>query len=93
MTDEFIVPAVVTENATIRSGDSVIFFNFRPDRARELTRTLVDPDFTGFGRKKGFFPLTYICMTQYDATMPNVEVAYKPQSLENTLGEYISKKG
>lgn len=93
VTDEFIVPAVVTENATIRSGDSVIFFNFRPDRARELTRTLVDPDFTGFGRKKGFFPLTYICMTQYDATMPNVEVAYKPQSLENTLGEYISKKG
>ena len=93
VTDEFIVPAVVTENATIRSGDSVIFFNFRPDRARELTRTLVDPDFAGFGRKKGFFPLTYICMTQYDATMPNVEVAYKPQSLENTLGEYISKKG
>ena len=93
VTDEFIVPAVVTENATIQSGDSVIFFNFRPDRARELTRTLVDPDFTGFGRKKGFFPLTYICMTQYDATMPNVEVAYKPQSLENTLGEYISKKG
>ena len=93
VTDEFIVPAVVTENATIRSGDSVIFFNFRPDRARELTRTLVDPDFTGFGRKKGFFPLTYICMTQYDATMPNVEVAYKPQSLTNTLGEYISKKG
>ena len=93
VTDEFIVPAVVTENATIRSGDSVIFFNFRPDRARELTRTLVDPDFAGFERKKGFFPLTYICMTQYDATMPNVEVAYKPQSLENTLGEYISKKG
>ena len=93
VTDEFIVPAVVTENATIRSGDSVIFFNFRPDRARELTRTLVDPDFAGFRRKKGFFPLTYICMTQYDATMPNVEVAYKPQSLENTLGEYISKKG
>ena len=93
VTDEFIVPAVVTENATIRSGDSVIFFNFRPDRARELTRTLVDPDFTGFGRKKGFFPLIYICMTQYDATMPNVEVAYKPQSMENTLGEYISKKG
>ena len=93
VTDEFIVPAVVTENATIQSGDSVIFFNFRPDRARELTRTLVDPDFVGFERKKGFFPLTYICMTQYDATMPNVEVAYKPQSLTNTLGEYISKKG
>ena len=93
VTDEFIVPAVVTENATIRSGDSVIFFNFRPDRARELTRTLVDPDFAGFRRKKGFFPLTYICMTQYDATMPNVEVAYRPESLTNTLGEYLSRLG
>ena len=93
VTDEFIVPAVVTEGAEVKSGDSVIFFNFRPDRARELTRTLVDPDFAGFERKKGFFPLTYICMTQYDATMPNVEVAYAPQSLANTFGEYISKNG
>ena len=93
VTDEFTVPAVVTENATIRSGDSVIFFNFRPDRARELTRALVDPDFAGFRRKKGFFPLVYICMTQYDATMPNVEVAYKPEDLTNTFGEYISKQG
>ena len=93
VTDEFIVPAVVTEGAEVKSGDSVIFFNFRPDRARELTRTLVDPDFAGFERKKGFFPLTHICMTQYDATMPNVEVAYAPQSLANTFGEYISKNG
>ena len=93
VTDEFIVPAVVTEGAEVKSGDSVIFFNFRPDRARELTRTLVDPDFAGFERKKGFFPLTYSCMTQYDATMPNVEVAYAPQSLANTFGEYISKNG
>ncbi len=93
VTDEFIVPAVVTEGAEVKSEDSVIFFNFRPDRARELTRTLVDPDFAGFERKKGFFPLTYICMTQYDATMPNVEVAYAPQSLANTFGEYISKNG
>ena len=93
VTDEFTVPAVVTENAAIRSGDSVIFFNFRPDRARELTRALVDPDFAGFRRKKGFFPLVYICMTQYDATMPNVEVAYKPEDLTNTFGEYISKQG
>ena len=93
VTDEFIVPAVVTENATIRSGDSVIFFNFRPDRARELTRTLVDPDFTGFGRKKGFFPLIYICMTQYDATMPNVEVAFPRNTVRNGLGEYLSQMG
>ena len=93
VTDEFIVPTVVTEGAGIKAGDSVIFFNFRPDRARELTRALVDPDFAGFEREKGFFPLTYICMTQYDATMPNVEVAYRPESLANTLGEYLSRLG
>ena len=93
VTDEFIVPTVVTEGAGIKAGDSVIFFNFRPDRARELTRALVDPDFAGVEREKGFFPLTYICMTQYDATMPNVEVAYRPESLANTLGEYLSRLG
>ena len=93
VTDEFVVPTVVKGAEPISAGDSVIFYNFRPDRAREITRTLVDPDFTGFERKKGFFPLTYVCMTQYDATMPNVEVAYKPESLENTFGEYISNKG
>ena len=93
VTDEFIVPTLVTEGAGIKAGDSVIFFNFRPDRARELTRALVDPDFAGFEREKGFFPLTYICMTQYDATMPNVEVAYRPESLANTLGEYLSRLG
>ena len=93
VTDEFVVPTVVKGAEPISEGDSVIFYNFRPDRAREITRTLVDPDFTGFERKKGFFPLTYVCMTQYDATMPNVEVAYKPESLTNTFGEYISNKG
>lgn len=93
VTDEFVVPAVIDGGATIQPNDSVIFFNFRPDRAREITRTFVDPDFKGFERKNGFFPLTYVCMTQYDATMPNVDVAFKPQSLKNTLGEYISDKG
>lgn len=93
VTDEFVVPTVCAENATISENDSVIFFNFRPDRAREITRTIVDPDFTGFERKKGFFPTYYVCMTQYDATMPNVHVAFKPQSLTNTFGEYISDKG
>lgn len=93
VTDEFIVPVVCAENAGISKDDSVIFFNFRPDRARELTRTLVDPDFNGFERKKGFFPLTYVCMTQYDATMPNADVAFKPEKLTNTFGEYISKLG
>ena len=93
VTDEFVVPVVCDGAAPISEGDSVIFYNFRPDRAREITRTLVDPDFSGFQRKKGFFPLTYVCMTQYDATMPNVEVAYNPESLENTFGEYLSKNG
>lgn len=93
VTDEFVLPTVVEGGAPIQSGDSVVFFNFRPDRAREITRTLVDPAFDGFERKKGFFPLTFVCMTQYDATMPNVEVAFKPQSLKNTFGEYISDKG
>lgn len=93
VTDEFVVPTVIDGAAPIGANDSMIFYNFRPDRAREITRTFVDPDFTGFERKKGFFPLTYVCMTQYDATMPNVQVAFKPQSLENTFGEYISNKG
>ena len=93
VTDEFVIPVVCEENATIKSGDSVVFYNFRPDRAREITRTLVDPDFTGFERKNGFFPLTYVCMTQYDATMPNVQIAFKPESLVNTFGDYISSKG
>lgn len=93
VTDEFVLPTVCVEGATIQPNDSVIFFNFRPDRAREITRTLVDPDFTGFERKNGFFPLVFVCMTQYDVTMPNVEVAFKPQSLVNTFGEYISKNG
>ena len=93
VTDEFVIPTVCVENATIKSGDSVVFFNFRPDRAREITRTFVDPDFAGFERRNGFFPLTYVCMTQYDATMPNVDIAFKPQKLTNMFGEYISQKG
>ena len=93
VTDEFVVPTVIAGGGRIKAGDSVIFFNFRPDRAREITRTLVDPDFTGFERKNGFFPLTYVCFTQYDATMPGVLVAFHPQSLVNTFGEYISKLG
>ena len=93
VTDEFVVPTVVDKSGMIGANDSVVFFNFRPDRSREITRTFVDPDFTGFERKKGFFPLTYVCMTQYDATMPNVQVAFKPQSLANTFGEYISEHG
>lgn len=93
ITDEFVLPTVCEKGARISANDSIIFFNFRPDRAREITRTFVDPDFNGFERKKGFFPVFFVCMTQYDVTMPNVQVAFKPQSLANTFGEYISKNG
>lgn len=93
VTDEFIEPIIVTEGANIQENDSVVFANFRPDRAREITRTLTDPDFNGFERKHGFFPVCFVCMTQYDASMPNVQVAFKPQSLANTFGAYIADKG
>ncbi len=96
VTDEFVVPTVITDEdgealGRVSENDSVIFFNFRPDRAREITRTIVDKDFSGFERK--FFGTFFVCMTQYDASMPNVHVAFRPQTLVNTFGEYISKKG
>ena len=90
VTDEFILPTVVDANGVIKANDSVVSFNFRPDRARQFTRTFVDPDFAGFERKNGFFPLCYVCMTQYDETMPNVSVAYPPEELRMTLGEYLA---
>ena len=93
--DEFVVPTLICNNgepiATISENDSVIFFNFRPDRARELTRVFVDKNFDGFEKK--FLYVNYVCMTQYDETIPNVEVAFKPTKIENTFGEYISKLG
>lgn len=93
--DEFVVPGVILENgkpmATVSEGDSVIFFNFRPDRAREITRAIVDENFDGFERT--YFKTTYVCLTQYDLTMPNVTVAYAPQTIDNTLGTYIASKG
>lgn len=91
ITDEFVVPTIVDKNGMVKEGDSVIFFNFRPDRARQITRTFVDPDFNGFDRK--YFKVNFVCMTQYDESMPNVTVAYPPETLEMTFGEYISKKG
>ena len=93
VTDEFVVPAVTCEGGRVSEGDSVIFFNFRPDRAREITRTFVDDEFNGFERRNGRFPVNYVCFTQYDATMPNVEVAFKPESLHNVMGEYLAKCG
>ncbi len=90
VTDEFILPTVVNKDGTIKANDSVVSFNFRPDRARQFTRTFVDPDFDGFERKNGFFPLNYVCMTQYDETMPNVSVAFPPEELTMTFGEYLA---
>ena len=94
--DEFVKPTVITNKngepiAKIEDGDSVIFFNFRPDRAREITRSIVDKEFDGFETKK--LNTYFVCMTPYDETMPNVEVAYKKEELKNTFGEYISNKG
>lgn len=93
VTDEFMLPTVIDAEGMIRENDSVVFFNFRPDRARQITRAFVDADFTGFARKNGFFPVHFVCMAQYDATMPNVSVAFPPEALDMTMGEYLSKCG
>ncbi len=94
--DEFVIPVVIGEDlkprATIDDGDSVIFYNFRPDRARQLTRAIVDEDFDGFEREKKV-RTNFVTMTQYDKTIENVKVAFKPKSPRNTLGEYISSLG
>ncbi len=89
-TDEFVVPVVIEKDGTINANDSVIFFNFRPDRARQITRSFVDGAFNGFPRNKGFFPVHFVCMTPYDATMPNVSVAFEPKELDMTFGELLS---
>ncbi len=93
LTDEFMLPAVCVPEGRIGPEDSVIFYNFRPDRAREITRCLVDPDFTEVERGKGFFPVRFVCTTEYDASMPNVSVAFPKVSLQNTMGEYLSQLG
>ncbi|MDF2929249.1 MAG: 2,3-bisphosphoglycerate-independent phosphoglycerate mutase [Anaerospora sp.] len=93
-TDEFVVPTVIDGcgDCGIKGQDGVIFFNFRPDRARQLTRTFVDEAFAGFNRRNGFFPLHFATMTQYEESL-DVAIAYKPQLLTNTLGEVVSKAG
>jgi len=91
VTDEFIKPVVVSEDCLVEDNDSVIFYNFRPDRARQITRAFVDDDFDKFEREK--LNLTYVTLTQYDKTIKNVEVAFEPQVLENTFGEYLGKLG
>ena len=90
--DEFVQPTVINA-VPIRDGDSVIFINFRPDRAREITRALVDPDFDGFERRVMPKDLTYVCMAEYDATMPNVTVAFPPEAVDPTLGKTIADLG
>ena len=93
--DEFVLPTLICNGdepiATIGENDSVIFFNFRPDRAREITRSLVDKEFTGFERK--YFPLYYVCFTNYDETIENVHIVFKKAEIKNTFGEIVSKHG
>lgn len=98
VTDEFVVPKVVVKDgspvALIEKGDSIIFFNFRPDRAREISRAFIMEDFDAFPRKAGFLSPVYVGMTQYDASFAgHLDTAFKPQTLTNTLGEYLAKCG
>ncbi len=95
--DEFVRPTVIMEKgkpaAAVQPNDSVIFYNFRPDRAREITRAFCDDDFKGFERKDGRLPLTYVAFTEYDVTIPNKEVAFQKEEINNTFGEFLAKKG
>lgn len=95
-TDEFVRPTVIIDSkgepvGTVKEGDSIIFFNFRPDRARQLTKAFVDKDFEGFKRRKGYFRVNFVCMTRYDDEIRDVKVAYEPEIIKNTLGEIISR--
>lgn len=96
-TDEFVLPTVIVKDgkpvATVKENDSVIFYNFRPDRAREITRAFCDDKFEGFEREKGFFPLTFVAFTEYDVTIPNKIVAFHKVEINNTFGEFLAKKG
>lgn len=97
VTDEFVKPSLIVRSggaiSTINSGDAIIFFNFRPDRAREITRAFIEPNFSDFTRVTGYLNPKYVSMTQYNKDFTGLEVAFKPQTLTNTFGEYISKKG
>ncbi|MCD8155894.1 MAG: 2,3-bisphosphoglycerate-independent phosphoglycerate mutase [Clostridiales bacterium] len=96
VTDEFVLPTVITDEAgqplsLVKENDSVIFFNFRPDRAREITRAFCDDAFTGFERN--FMKLTYVCFKDYDETIPNKLIAFEKESISNTFGEFLAKAG
>ena len=97
VTDEFVIPTVMKKEdgmpvTTIQDGDSIIFYNFRPDRARQITRAFCDPDFTGFAREKRL-DLTYVCFKDYDETIPNKYVAFKKEVLNNTFGQWLASQG
>ncbi len=96
-TDEFVLPTVIMENdapvATVKDKDSIIFYNFRPDRARELTRAFCADAFDGFERKGGRKDTTYVVFTEYDVTIPNKTVAFNKVEITNTFGEYLAKNG
>lgn len=93
VTDEFVEPVVCCPEGTMKAGDSVIFLNFRPDRAREMTWALTQPDFEGFERPGGLLPLHYVCTTQYDETLTELPVAFPPETIEDTFGELLSQMG
>ena len=93
VTDEFMLPTVCDKDGRIQPNDSVIFLNFRPDRARELSHALTDEDFSGFARKAGCFPLHYVCTTEYDSTLQNVSIAFPPEDIEQTFGQVLSEAG
>ena len=91
--DEFVEPIVLNDYEGVKENDSIIFFNFRTDRAREITRAVTFEDFDKFERETGYRKTCYVCMTEYDANFNNVMIAFGPKSLKNTLGEYLAKNG
>ena len=93
ITDEFLEPVAINGYNGVSDGDSIVFYNFRSDRAREITRAITEPEFNSFDRLNGYKNVTYVCMTEYDATLSNVLVAFEPKNLTNTLGEYLAKIG
>ncbi len=92
ITDEFIVPCVASDAQPVKANDSFILFNFRPDRAREISHAFVNDDFDGFDRGDRL-PLYYVCMTEYEAGMPNVKVAYEQQNVDRPIGAVLSELG
>ena len=97
VTDEFVVPTVIVENgepvATLKENDSVIFYNFRPDRAREITRSICDDKFDSFDRPNGYFKTTFVCFKDYDESIPNKLIAFEKEEIKNTFGEYLAANG